>query len=294
MTEKTLPELIKEQFHKNNFIIRTNEEILSRSNDEKWAAIYCSSNGVYREDTVESFQKSIIETDNYEWYMTRFPYVKKHIFIRDISKRFYQFGINDIGLDSLDKIAKMIKKETKGYKIVTIGSSSGGMAAIVLGKMLNAEFTIAFSPLLCPYKPDESLELVKQKLLTKEYFNVVDYANSNVPIFFLYPNGSDWDIYNSSLVSNFQNVYFLPIISNIHGVPVNKRLLKELLKKNKEELKQIFRYTTADKISEWELAKKHFGKWVYLGRILDYIKKYPLFFIKKDFYTQVIRKINYE
>lgn len=295
MTEKNIKELIQEQFHKDNFIIRTNSVLPQKNEnntndvkDEKWAVIYCSSNGVYREDTVDCFKKTILEIDNYEWYMNRIPYAEKHIFIRDVSKRFYQFGINDNGLDSIEKVAEKLQQETEGYKIITIGSSSGGMAAIVLGKILKAEFTIAFSPLLRPYKPDEAKKIVEQKIATKEYFDAVEYANSDIPIFYIYPNGSEWDIYNSSLVSDFQNVYFLPIKSDVHGVPINKRVLRKILESKMEKLKSIIKYKTNEDISEYKFALKNWGFGFYLLRVYDFIKKYPLFFLKKDFYTLVL------
>lgn len=283
--ENNLQKLIDEQFHKDNFLITTNRVI--PCNNEKYAVIYCSSNGVFREDTPECFQKSIVEKNNFEWYMNRFPCAEKHIFIRDISKRFYQFGINDNGLNSLEKIADMIKNETLGYNIITIGSSSGGMAAIVLGKLLDAKFTIAFSPMLKTYKSDT--ENVEEKLKTKEVFDATEYAKSDVPVFFVYPNGSEWDIYNSSLVKDFENVHFLPIKSNIHGVPINKRLIKKLLNSDKEKLMKIFKYKTTESVSEYHFALENWGFGTYLLRVFDYIKKYPLFFLRNDFYELVLK-----
>ena len=280
-----LQKLVDEQFHKDNFLIDTNSVIACHG--EKYAAVYCSSNGVFRQDTEECFQKTIIEKNNFEWFMNRFPYAEKHIFIRDISKRFYQFGINDRGLNSLEKIAEMIKKETEEYKIVTVGSSSGGMAAIALGKLLNAEFTIAFSPMLKTYKEDT--ENIEQKLEAKEVFDAIIYAKSAVPVFFVYPNGSEWDIYNSSLVKDFENVHFLPIKSDVHGVPINKRLIKKLLNSDKNKLMKIFKYKTDYVVSEYRFALENWGIQTYLLRIFDYIKKYPLFFIRKDFYEIVLK-----
>lgn len=280
-----LHELIEQEFHKPNFLIQTDDS----ADGEKTAVIYCSSNGVYRESTVECFTKSIIETNNFEWYMTRFPNAQKHIFIRDITKRFYQFGINDNGLDSMEKIAEMIKKETAGYKIITIGSSCGGLAAVVLGKMLNADYTVAFSPILKSYKPDTPQDIIEQKLKTKEFFDYVDYADSDIPIFFIYPNGSDWDIYNSSLVKDFRNVRFLPVKSDVHGVPLNKRILRKILQSDKETLKKVINYTTADSVSEYQFAKHIGGFGFYLLRVLDFIKKYPLFLLKKEFYNLILK-----
>ncbi|MCR5261670.1 MAG: hypothetical protein K6C94_07515 [Candidatus Gastranaerophilales bacterium] len=280
-----LQELIKEQFHKDNYIIRTE----NRNNAEKYAVVYCSSNGVYKTDTVEDFTKSILKIDNYEWYMTRVPYAEKHIFIRDITKRFYKFGINDKELNSIEKVTEMLKKETEGYKVITIGSSAGGSAAIIFGKLLNADFTIAFSPMLKNYNSVLSQEILDANETTKEFFNDVDYAKSDIPIFYIYPNGSEWDIYNSELLKDFENVRFLPVLSDFHGVPINKRILKKLLSCDKETLKNVIKYKTTDSVNEFRFAREIGGLGFYMFRVWDYIKKYPIFFLKKDFYTKVLR-----
>jgi len=280
-----LQELIAEQFHKDNYIIRTD----SAKEGEKYAVVYCSSNGVYRNDTVEDFTKSILQIDNFEWYMTRIPYAEKHIFIRDITKKFYKFGINDKDLNSTEKVAEMLKRETEGYKVITIGSSAGASVAIILGKMLNADFTIAFSPLLKNYNSVLTEEILEENKTTKAFFNDVDYADSDIPIFYIYPNGSDWDIFNSKLLKDFQNVRFLPIQSDIHGVPLNKRILKKLLSCDKETLKNFINYKTTDSVNEFAFARKIGGFGFYLLRVWDYLKKYPLFFLKKDFYTKVLK-----
>lgn len=284
MTE--LQDLINEQFHKDNYIIRTENS----KQADKYAVVYCSSNGVYKNNTVEDFTKSILQIDNYEWYMTRIPYAEKHIFIRDITKRFYKFGINDNNLTSIEKVAEMIKKETEGYKVITIGSSAGGSAAIILGKMLNADFTLAFSPLLKNYNSVElPQEVLEENKTTRAFFDDVEFAKSDIPIFYIYPNGSEWDIYNSEYLKDFENVRFLPIKSDIHGVPVNKRILKKVLSCDKDTLKKIIKYKTTDSVNEFQIARKIGGFGFYLLRVWDYVKKYPLFFFRKDFYTMVLR-----
>ena len=283
MTE--FQDLINEQFHKDNYIIRTENS----KQADKYAVVYCSSNGVYKNNTVEDFTKSILKIDNYEWYMTRIPYAEKHIFIRDITKRFYKFGINDKDLNSTEKIAEMLKRETEGYKVITIGSSAGASVAIILGKMLNADFTIAFSPILKNYNSVLSEEILEENKTTKAFFNDVDYADSDIPIFYIYPNGSEWDIFNSELLKDFQNVRFLPIKSDIHGVPLNKRILKKLLSCDKETLKKLINYKTKDSVNEFAFARKIGGYGFYLLRVWDYVRKYPLFLFRKDFYTMVLR-----
>lgn len=283
--EKELKELIEIQFCKDNFKIVTSNN--SAWNYPKYAVVYCSSNGVFREDTAECFRKSIIEKDNFEWYMNRFSYAEKHIFIRDVSKRFYQFGINNKELNSIEKIAEKIKKETQDYKIITIGSSSGGTAAIILGKLLNADFAMVFSPILksSPNKTDLNNNVKKNE----EYIDKIEYAKSNIPVFWAFPSESECDIYNAAFVSEFDNIHFLPIISNVHGVPLNKRILKKLLSLDKEELIKIFKYKSTEKVSEYRFTLENWGFKMYLLRIFDFIKKYPLFFLRKDFYKIVIK-----
>ena len=141
--------------------------------------------------------------------------------------------------------------------------------------------------MLKTYKEDT--ENIEQKLEAKEVFDATNYAKSAVPVFFVYPNGSEWDIYNSSLVKDFENVHFLPIKSDVHGVPINKRLIKKLLNSDKNKLMKIFKYKTDDVVSEYRFALENWGIQTYLLRIFDYIKKYPLFFIRKDFYEIMLK-----
>ncbi|MBQ2644519.1 hypothetical protein IJG14_02980, partial [bacterium] len=163
----------------------------------------------------------------------------------------------------------------------------GGMAAIVLGKMLNVDYTIAFSPMLRNYKESVSKQEINEKLQTKEFIEFVSFANSDIPIFYVFPSGSEWDIYNSNLVKDFKNVYFLPIKSSVHGVPINKRVLSKFLSCNKEDLKKYCKYKNTDIISEYKFVKDNWGIKFYFLRIWDYIKKYPFFIFRKDFYNNI-------
>ena len=65
--------------------------------------------------------------------------------------------------------------------------------------------------------------------------------------------------------------------------------LKNLLEKDKETLKKICRYKTPEVITEYQLAKELGGFGFYMLRVFDYVKKYPLFFLRKDFYKTVIK-----
>ena len=106
-------------------------------------AIYFSSNDIYYPNNEDIFQKRIVEKNFFEWYNTRIN-ARKHIFIRDIFKQWYLEGIN-AKLDSPEKIFEWLKGETKGYEVVTVGSSAGGYSAVLYGSLLKAQKVIAFN-----------------------------------------------------------------------------------------------------------------------------------------------------
>ena len=289
MSEKLL-ELTQKYFDKNNFIIQT-ENI---NNGEKWAVIYASSHNLYKPENEEGFIKDIVKKDNYEWFKTRIPFAEKHIFIRDISKRFYRFGISN-KINSLEEFAKFIKPELEGYKLITIGSSAGGTAAIELGNFLNAEYIYTFSPVLRPHGEDYPQEKIEEDLKNKKIFDITSLVkNSQIPIFYMYPSESQFDIFTANLIKDCQNIKFVPIKCPVHGIPVNKRLLKAIIKQSKEELEKIYSYKYNDSVNEFSFAKELGGWQMYFARLLDYAKKYPLFIFKKDFYNIVIKSFGQE
>ena len=106
--------------------------------------VYFSSHNIYYPNTEEVFRKKIIEKDAYEWYSTRIEAGHKHIFIRDIQKQWYIQGINK-RINSPEKLLDFLKKECEGYRIITVGSSAGGYAAVLYGSQLGAEKVFSFN-----------------------------------------------------------------------------------------------------------------------------------------------------
>ena len=128
-------------YHKNNYLVEYEK---NKYSDNQTCAIYFSSSGIYYPNTLEEFEKAFFENDRYEWYKTRFRHVSKHIFVRDVAKQFYITGINE-QVDSIDKLLDLLKIETKGFSVITMGSSAGGYAAIAAGIALHADFIFSFS-----------------------------------------------------------------------------------------------------------------------------------------------------
>ena len=133
---------VKEAFKSGNYTIEYAEENDSIEND--LCVIYFSSNEIYYPNTLESFDYSILKRDRYEWRRNKFPGAKKHIFLRDLHKQWYLSGINDT-LNDPKKVLNFLKIETAGYRIITLGSSAGGYAALLFGSMLECDRTYAFN-----------------------------------------------------------------------------------------------------------------------------------------------------
>ena len=85
-----------------------------------------------------------MERDKYEWKRNKFTNAKKHIFLRDLHKQWYLSGINETLNDPL-KVLNFLKIETAGYRIITIGSSAGGYAALLFRSLLECERIYAFN-----------------------------------------------------------------------------------------------------------------------------------------------------
>ena len=123
----------------NNFLIEYDDQ-----GEKNWCAIYFCSNDIYYPNTEEIFRKQIVEKNFFEWYHSRIRKASKHIFVRDVFKQWYLTGIN-AKINTPEKLTEFLRKETKGYNIVTIGSSAGGYAAILHGSLLNAKYVLAFN-----------------------------------------------------------------------------------------------------------------------------------------------------
>jgi hypothetical protein len=87
----------------------------------------------------------------------------KKIFIRDVSQAWYQNGLPGVG-ENVDQIADYLQKrisEANGHRVITLGNSMGGYAALLFGWLLQADEAYAFSP--------QTFIDVKQRLLRLDF-----------------------------------------------------------------------------------------------------------------------------
>ena len=128
---------------------KDNYEIYDTGADSDICYIFFSSNGLYYPNTREIFEKLIVDQDRYEWKWvvknSSIPNIAgRIIYMRDIYKQWYSRGINKRE-DTIDKTLKRLEELTKGYRIVTVGSSAGGYMAVLTAIKLKAEYCFNFS-----------------------------------------------------------------------------------------------------------------------------------------------------
>lgn len=224
---------------RNNFLIQYDEQCPTK----EYCAIYFSSNDVYFPNTQEIFRKRIVEKDAYEWYETRIERAYKHIFVRDIYKQWYLKGINST-IDTPEKLRNWLETETKGYKIIALGSSAGGYAAILYGSQLRAEHILAFNPqfeLNSLFKrSDEEKNPILYRLRGTEwskYFDItpmMSMAHNN--IYYFYSSKSLWDIKQNQHINDVKGIHRIGFSTSHHGIPFLKEALPEVLNMDTNDL----------------------------------------------------------
>lgn len=235
--------LFEREYAKDNYRIEYDPQYKSRGN----CAVYFSSSAVYYPNTDEKFIKGVVEEDKYEWLNTKVRGVYKHIFIRDIVKQFYVYGISSACPD-MDSLTAFLRRETEGLKLMTLGCSSGGYAAAVIGSILGAETVFCFSGFFSLYHISADPWFLPDHLAGEQHYNkyyeVVPYLkNKTFKMFYFYPALSKDEINNDSfqctLVKDCDNVYTFPMKTKEHGVAVAPYCVQDLVSMEPGELVRL-------------------------------------------------------
>lgn len=227
-----------------NYLIEYSE---IESETDKYCIIYFSSNDLYYPNNEATFAAQILNKNRFEWYNCRICKGSKHIFIRDIFKQWYLKGINN-DINSIEKLLEFLKKETAGYRVITLGSSSGGYAAVLFGSALNAEMVYSFngqfmlSDLLSSTSKKKSSELLDPVIyreqhnpLINRYYSLRDHIQHAERIYYFYSLQSDWDMDQFAHISD-KSLQFIPFKTSHHGVPFLKTNLPQVLNQPAMEL----------------------------------------------------------
>lgn len=167
-------------------------------------------------------------------------------------------------MNSIDKVADFLRDETKGYKVITIGSSSGGYLAVLLGCLLQADHVIAFSAQFelrnkFAFDPNPFLQKYEGTERSKYYDLKPLIADSSVPIYYFIPANCDQDIHHWNHVKNVPCVRCLPFKSSHHGVVIYKNNLSKIVSMRKEELEKIYEKQRWKKISVFNFSVEQVG-----------------------------------
>jgi hypothetical protein len=240
-TFQTDSEIVREKYKSDNYLIEYNDKYKHIPR----CIIYFSSHDIYYPNTELAFKNRILEKDYYEMYHTRIEKAYKHIFIRDIQKQWYIAGIND-RINTPQLLLEFLKEETKGYQVVTLGSSAGGYAAVLYGSLLFAQFVLSFNgqfeleTLLNTSNPEiDPLLFRNRKSELSLYYNLRNFTNRKVNVYYFTSIKSSWD--------NQQFIYFKdveslkPVLFNTshHGVPFVKSALHSVINMKIETLNSI-------------------------------------------------------
>ena len=156
---------------------------------------------------------------------TRFFQKKQYdtIFIRDISRSWYLYGINET-CNNIDKVLNLLNDKCQGRKIITVGGSAGGFAAIYFGLLLKAERIITFDaqvniPLwLSFYEGLDTYDYLPSDFNDRipDIFEIIK-NNSDTKIYYFYAMQSKIDLYQYDTIKDFKNFICFPFNSNEHA-----------------------------------------------------------------------------
>lgn len=210
--------------------------------DSDLCALYFSSNEIYYPNTAAVFEREILGKDKFEWWGVRIKKSAKDILIRDIRKQWYLTGIN-AELSTIEKLAERLKAETKGMRVITLGSSSGGFAAILFGHLLGAERVLAFNP---QFNIEDLLERSSEEKdpivfryaedpSYRQYFDITDRISPKV--FYFCSTLSKWDSEQIEFVRE-RDINIFRFRCRNHGIPFPRTLLPIVLNLSPDELKK--------------------------------------------------------
>ncbi len=189
----------------------------------------------------------------FEFYKTIEHLDTDKVFVRDLHQCWYQDGADTTydSIDSLCQVLSDIMTNNNYKKIVFLGNSMGGFAAMLFGTMLQVEHCIAFSPQsfvnrwsrmrYLDYRWYDLMPKVQaQRPNSKQILNLKQFLasqNTSTHIDIYYPKNNRLDKIHARYLSAFPQVHLYPKVSKDHSVIRSMR--------DSGELKQILEQSLA-------------------------------------------------
>ncbi len=259
-------QLVLEEYKKENIRVENTGEKTGK------AIIFFSSNGIYYPETEDSFRKSIVEKDRYEFEnISRDEKIQKEfeliIFVRDVYKQWYVNGINE-RVNSVDKLCEYLQDITKGYLVTTCGLSAGGYLSMLIGNMINADKIFSFSGQFYLWNELTSAPLLRENQSIESKSKYYDISNLISRGYYFYPAKVDVDIFQSSFVKNNEGIKKLPINQEWHGSTVAPECYVYILTMSRDEVDCFFEALKGKAM----VSRKQISK-----RVLPFSKRIILF-----------------
>ncbi|MBQ0111212.1 MAG: hypothetical protein KBS41_04740 [Oscillospiraceae bacterium] len=267
MSKIDISNLQNEQYKKDNFRI----QIVNENIDVCY--VFFTSNGFWMDET---FEDIVVSQDRYEWEnLSKSEQIRssagKYIFIRDVYKHHYVDGINE-NIDSIDKIIDFLKAEVKGYNLITVGDSSGGYMAMIVGTRLNAQKIYSFGGIFSLYKwcgGNNTFTFNDLTYLTKyvgqeksKYFDICNLIKEeNIPIYHFFAAQSEADIIqiNTVCANKPDNLFLFPLKEQKHGSSILPFCYPKVLTMDNESLGSVYKYFEGNDIDKKKFAVKILG-----------------------------------
>jgi hypothetical protein len=206
-----------------NYLIEVNENV-----DKEYCILYFASNDLYYPNNEVAFESSVIKRNRFEWYGSRIEKGYKHIFLRDIKKQWYLEGINS-EVNSISNLATFLQKETLGFKVIAVGASAGGYAAVILGQLLNAELIYTFNgqfeinSLIHKSKPTIDPVIFRNfnNPQFKDFYDAKKFIRNPNSVYYFHSNRSKWDIEQKEHVKGTP-INIISFKTSNHGLPFLK------------------------------------------------------------------------
>ena len=113
--------------------------------DSNLCVIYFTSHSFYGTNDESQARETLFESNRFEWRNTTVRTAARNIFLRDVYKQWYLSGISST-YNTCKRVYGLLEELTAGYRVITVGGSAGGYAALQFGCALGAEAIFAFSP----------------------------------------------------------------------------------------------------------------------------------------------------
>jgi hypothetical protein len=243
---QTDSEIVQTVYNENpNYLIEYSDNVPT----QEYCAVYFCSHNIYYPNTENIFRKRIVEKNYYEWYDTRIQKAYKHIFIRDIFKQWYFAGIN-AKINSPEKLLNFLRQETEGYKVITLGSSAGGYAAVLYGSLMGADQVLAFNSRFehksLLKRSNEATNPLLFRLKNEPvsiYYDMHDLINKKLDIYYFYSNKSVLDMEQYKHIKDLQEIHKISFSTAHHGVPFLKICLPKVINFEKKDLTRLAKKT---------------------------------------------------